>query len=112
MKKLKYHGYKEGKAELRHMTLGELKLYILRAYADKGAFKTQLIDLTSGESITFGNSEDVLKNEWSDNCEIEVINLPHKFGTEVEYKAIILFQEAECDKDRVIKVQNVGGNHV
>lgn len=102
MRKLKYHGYKEAKVQTRAMTIGELKLYILRAYMEKGIREVQLIDITCGESITFNTAEDVLKNEWCDNCEIEVINLPHGYGFEDDVKVIIIFQEAECDGDKVI----------
>lgn len=36
MKKLKYYGYKKVIVQTREMTLGELKLCILRAYMEKG----------------------------------------------------------------------------
>lgn len=103
MRKLKNHGYKEVTVQTRAMTLGELKLYILRAYMEKGVREVQMIDLTSGDSITFNTVEDVLKNEWCDNCNIEIINLPHTYGFKDEVgKSIIIFQEAEENDDKVI----------
>lgn len=103
VKGLRYHGYKEATVQTRAMTLGELKLYILRAYAKKGFREVQMIDLTSGESATFNSDVDVLKNEWIDSCMIEVINLPHSYGFEGEDgKTIVIFQEAEENEHKVI----------
>lgn len=93
MTSLKMMGYKEVKVEKRSMTLGELKLRILRSYMTKGEREFQLIDITSGDTITFNTSEDVLSNDWCDDCEIEIINTPHTYGT----KTIIMFQEADED---------------
>lgn len=102
-KGLRYYGYKEATVQTRAMTLGELKLYILRAYAKMGFREIQLIDLTSGDSVTFNTDVDVLENEWSDSCMIEVINLPHSYGFEGEDgKTIIIFQGAEENEDKVI----------
>lgn len=102
MTKLRYRGYKETAVQTRAMTLGELKLYILRTYMEKGNREVQLIDITCGDSITFNTAEEVLKNEWCDNCNIELINLPHAYGYEDNVKTIIIFQEAECDEEKVI----------
>lgn len=103
MQKLKYYGYKEVTVQTRAMTLGELKLYILRVYMENGVREVQMLDLTSGDSITFNSVEDVLKNEWCDNWNIEIINLPHTYGFKDEVgKIIIIFQEAEDDDDKVI----------
>ncbi len=103
MQKLKYHGYKEAKVQTRAISLGELKLYILRGYMEKGVREVQLIDITSGDSISFNTMEDVLKNDWCDDCKIEVINLPHGYGFKDEVgKTIIIFQEAEEESDKVI----------
>lgn len=99
---LKYLGYRERKVETRELTIAELKLTIIEAYVNKGAKEVQLIDITSGDTITFNSIEDVARNEWSGNCKIELINLPHTYGTAEESKAIIIFQEAEEESDKVI----------
>ena len=100
--KLKYLGYRERKVETRELTIAELKLSIIEAYINKGVKEVQLIDLTSGDTITFNTIEDVARNEWCENCKIELINLPHAYGTEEKSKAIIIFQEAEEESDKVI----------
>lgn len=101
--KLKKLGYREAKVEIRELTIAELKLSIIRAYVDKGVKEVQLIDITSGDTITFYSIEDVARNEWNGNCKIEIINLPHAYGTEKEdSKIIILFQDAEEESDKLI----------
>ena len=100
--KLKYLGYREKKVETRELTIAELKLSIIEAYVNKGVKEVQLIDITSGDTITFNSIEDVARNEWRGNCKIELINLPHTYGTEEENKAIIIFQEAEEESDKAI----------
>ena len=93
--KLRQLGYRERKVETRELTIAELKLSIIETYINKGFREVQLIDLTSGDTITFNTIEDVARNEWCGNCKIELINLPHAYGTEEKSKAIIIFQEAE-----------------
>lgn len=100
--KLKYLGYKERKVETRELTIAELKLTIIESYINNGVREVQLIDLTSGDTITFNTIEDVARNEWCGNCKIELINLPHIYGTEDKNKAIIIFQLAEEESDKVI----------
>ena len=100
--KLKYLGYRERKVETRELTIAELKLSIIESYVNKGVKEVQLIDITSGDTITFNSIEDVARNEWSGNCKIELINLPHGYGTKEESKAIIIFQEEEEESDKVI----------
>lgn len=100
--KLKYLGYRERKVETRKLTIAELKLSIIEVYINKGVKEVQLIDLTSGDTITFHTIEDVARNEWCGNCQIELINLPHSYGTEDKSKTIIIFQEAEEERDKVI----------
>ena len=100
--KLKYLGYRERKVETRELTIADLKLSIIEAYVNKGVKEVQLIDITSGDTITFKSIEDVARNEWCGNCKIELINLPHAYGTKEESKAIIIFQEAEEESDKVI----------
>lgn len=95
MTSLKMMGYKKVKVEKREMTLGELKLRILRSYMIKGEREFQLINITSGDTVTFKTSEDVLSNEWIDDYKIEIINMPHTYGIGEEAKAIIIFQESE-----------------
>lgn len=51
--KLKYLGYRERKVETRELTIAELKLSIIEAYINKGVKEVQLIDITSGDTITF-----------------------------------------------------------
>ena len=100
--KLKYLGYRERMVKTRELTIAELKLSIIEVYVNKGVKEVQLIDITSGDTITFNSIEDVVRNEWSGNCKIELINLPHTYGNEKESKAIIIFQEAEEESDKVI----------
>lgn len=100
--KLRQLGYREKKVETRELTIAELKLSIIEAYINKGVKEVQLIDLTSGDMITFNSIEDVARNDWSGNCKIELINLPHSYGTRGEIKVIIIFQEAEEESDKVI----------
>lgn len=96
MTSLKMMGYKKVTVEKRSMTLGELKLRVLRAYMIEGEREVQLINITSGDTVTFKTSEDVLRNEWLDDYNIEIINLPHSYGIgEEESKTIIIFQETE-----------------
>lgn len=99
--KLKYYGYKEKKVQTREMTIAELKLSIIEGYVNKGVKEVQLIDITSGDTVSFNSIEDVTRNEWSGNCKIELINLPHGWGTETESKIVIIFQIAE-EEGRVI----------
>ena len=100
--KLKYLGYRERKVETRELTIAELKLSIIEAYINKGVKEVQLIDITSGDTRTFNTIEDVARNEWSGSCKIELINLPHTYGTGEKNKAIIIFQLAEEESDKVI----------
>ncbi len=98
--KLKYLGYRERKIKTRELTIAELKLSIIEMYINKGIKEVQLIDITSGDTTTFNTIEDVTKNEWCGNCNIELINLPHSYGTEEKNKIIIIFQLTE---EKVIK---------
>lgn len=95
-------GFTERKVELRELTIAELKLEIIKSYVDKGVIEVQLIDITSGDTTTFNTIEDVTRNEWSGNCKIELINLPHSYGTEEKRKVLMIFQEIE-DDNRVIE---------
>lgn len=101
--KLKYLGFREKKVETRELTIAQLKLLIIEAYVNKGVREVQVIDITSGDTTTFNSIEDVVRNEWCGNCKIEIINLPHSYGTEEKSKSIIIFQEAEEGFDKVIK---------
>lgn len=100
--KLKYLGYRERTVETRELTIAELKLSVIGAYINKCVEEVQLIDITSGETTTFNSIEDVVRNEWCGNCKIELINLPHAYGTKEESKTIIIFQVAEEESDKVI----------
>lgn len=100
--KLKYLGYRERMVETRELTIAELKLSIIEVYVNKGVEEVQLIDITSGETTTFNSIEDVVRNEWCGNCKIELINLPHAYGTKEESKTIIIFQVAEEESEKVI----------
>lgn len=100
--KLRQLGYRERTVKTRELTIAELKLCIIEVYINKGVKEVQLIDLTSGDTITFGSIEDVARNEWCGNCKIELINLPHTYGTKEENKVIIIFQEADEESDKVI----------
>ena len=102
MKKLKYYGFKEAKVQTRSLTLAELKLKVIEAYVERGEKEVQLIDITSGDTVTFNTIADVFENKWADNCKIELINLPHGYGTPDNTKTVILFQEAEEENDKVI----------
>lgn len=100
--KLKQYGYKEKKVEVRALTIAELKLNIIAGYIEHGVREVQLIDISSGEMTTFNTIEDVTRNEWAGDCKIELIGLPHGWGTDKEYKAVIIFQIAEMESDKVI----------
>lgn len=100
--KLKQYGYKTKEVEVRELTIAELKLSILSGYIEKGVREVQLIDITSGDTVTFKTMEDVINNRWSGNCKIELINLPHGFGTKDETKVVIIFQLADEESDKVI----------
>lgn len=50
--KLKYLGYRERKVETRELTIAELKLSIIEAYINKGVKEVQLIDITSGDTVS------------------------------------------------------------
>ena len=100
--KLRNYGYKVAKVETREMTIAELKLAIIESYVNKGVREVQLIDITSGDTTTFNSVEEVARNVWCGNCKIELINLPHGFGTKEDAKAVILFQTAEDGEEKVI----------
>ena len=99
---IRQYGYKEKTVQLREMTIAELKLAIIERYIKYGVKEVQFIDISSGDTVTFNSIEDVTRNEWSESCKIEVINLPHSWGTETEYKWVVLFQISECSTDIVI----------
>ena len=102
--KLKMYGYKTKTVEMRHMTIAELKLSIIEGYVRSGFREVQLIDITSGDSTTFRNVRDVAENAWSGNCEIELLNLPHKYGFDLDNKTVVIFQEAnDWDEYKVIE---------
>ena len=102
--KLKMYGYKEKTVETRHMTIAELKLSIIEGYVRNGFKEVQLIDITSGDTTTFRNVRDVAENKWSGSCEIELLNLPHKYGYGLDYKVVMIFQEAnDWDEHKVIE---------
>ena len=100
---LKYYGYKEKSVEVRELTIAELKLRVIAVYLEKGEREVQLIDITSGDTVTFKTIADVVANEWAGDCKIELINLPHSYGCENAWKTVILFQTAEEESDKVIK---------
>lgn len=103
MHKLAQIGYKKVEVKVSAMTLGELKLFILRGYMRCGFGEIQMINITSGESTTFNTNEDVLKNEWSDDCKIEVIGVPFGYGIKgIAEKTIIIFQESEEEDNKVL----------
>lgn len=102
MTKLKYRGYKEKKVEVREITMAELKLLIIQSYIEKGVREVTLVDITAGETTTFNTLEDVVKNDWAGDCKIEIINMPHGWGTKEETKTVILFQLADTEGDKVI----------
>lgn len=93
--KLRQYGYTEKKVQVRELTIAELKLSIIAGYVEHGVKEVQLIDITSGENTTFKSIEDVARNEWSGNCKIELINLPHGYGNKDENKTVVIFQIAE-----------------
>ena len=67
-----------------------------------GEKEVQVIDITSGDSETFHTIEDVVNNNWCGDCKIEIINLPHAYGTKESGKTIIIIQMAEFT-EQVIK---------
>ena len=100
--KLRQYGYKEKKVQVRALTIAELKLSIIAGYVEHGIKEVQLIDITSGDSVTFRTIEDVARDSWSGSCKIELISLPHRYGYDDDNKTVILFQQAEEDGDKVI----------
>ncbi len=100
--KLRQYGYQEKKVQVRELTIAELKLSIIAGYVVHGIKEVQLIDISSGDSATFMTIEDVVQNHWSGNCKIELINLPHIYGSDNDNKTVVLFQPAEEDGDKVI----------
>lgn len=101
--KLRKLGYKEATVQTRELTIAELKLSIIELYVNKGCKEVQLIDITSGDTVTFKTIEDVVSNEWCGSCKIELINMPHAYGTDNDNKVIVIFQLAELYSDRIIK---------
>ena len=101
--KIKEYGYKERTVQTREMTIAELKLCIIESYINNGVKEVELIDISSGDTATFKTIEDVANNKWSGSCKIEIINTPHAWGCENDYKHIILFQIAELETDKIIK---------
>ena len=95
-------GYKKAEVEKRELTIAELKLIIIEKYNAGEEIEIQLIDITSGSTVTFFNINDVLANTWAGDCKIEIINKPHSYGTQDDYKYIFVFQQCE-DTDLVIK---------
>ena len=45
--------------------------------------------------------DDVLENDYCGDCKIEIIGMPHSYGTSDDNETIILYQFTECD--RIIK---------
>ena len=102
--KLKMYGYKTKTVDIRHLTIAELKLAIIEGYVRNGFKEVQLIDITSGDTTTFRNVRDVAENTWCGDCEIELLNLPHRYGTESDYKVVMVFQEANSwEEHRIIE---------
>lgn len=94
MTKLKYYGYKEETITLRRLTFAELQLLIIDAYVNKGEKEVEIINATSGDIEIFNTIKDVLSCNWDGNAEIEIVNMPHVYGTDTNYKTIIIFKEA------------------
>ena len=102
--KLKYYGFKEAKVEKRSMTIAELKLAIIAGYVEHGEKVVVLMDISYGDTVTFRTIEDVTKNQWSGNCNIELINLPHTWKISEDHtKTIIVFQVSEDLDTMLIK---------
>lgn len=99
---LKYVGYKEAKIQKRKMTVGELRHRIANAYLRKPDRTVIVVCLDDAQKLELHSMEDALGFEWSDGCQIELINTPHRYGAiddlgdvEEEAPTIILMQLAE-----------------
>lgn len=101
MIKLRNYGYTLKTVELREITIAELKLHIINAYRTKGDKSVKLINIVSGTVTVFNNIDDVLENDYCGDCKIEIIGMPHSYGTSDDNETIILYQLTECD--RIIK---------
>lgn len=99
--KLKNYGYVKKEVELRVLTIAELKNKIFEAYVLKGIRTVRLIDITSGTVAVFRSLNDLAQNDWDGNCNIELIGLPHGYGTEGDMDVVILFQFSD-DTLRII----------
>ena len=102
MIKLRYYGYREKAVELRELTVAELQLHIINRYIEKGIKEMRVIDISSGEIKIFHTVREVLECEWCGSAKLELVGLPHSWGTEDESYEVILIQQAEIDEDRVI----------
>lgn len=100
--RIKDLGYREAIVQKRELTFGELQLAIIERYVSKGVKEVQLIEITSGVTAIFNSIEDVVRIDWSSSCKIELINMPHAFGTTDDNKTIIIIQLAELESDKVI----------
>ena len=77
---LKFVGYKEATIQKRAMTIGELRHRIAKIYLKKADKKIIILCLDNGERLELNSMEDALEFEWCDDCKIEIINMPHRFG--------------------------------
>ena len=81
---LKYVGYREVMVQKRKMTVGELRHRIARVYLKKADRKIIMLCLDDGERLELNSMDDALDFEWADSCNIEIINMPHWWGTKDE----------------------------
>ena len=103
---LKYVGYKETIVQKREMTVGQLRHRIANIYLKKENARFIIFCLDDGERLELNSMADALGFSWCDDCKIEIINLPHKWGVknklgEMEENAptIITIQMAPEESD-------------
>lgn len=103
---LKYVGYKESTIQRREMSVGQLRHRMALAYMKKENAQFIIMCLDEGERVVINSMKEALELEWSDECMIEIINMPHRWGCledngEMEDGAptIILIQYAASEND-------------
>ena len=96
---LKYVGYREATIQKRKMTVGELRHRIANIYLKVEKKKIVILLLDNGDRLELNSMTDALDFEWTDDCNIEIINIPHIYGSKSES------EEMDDDTVTVITIQ-------
>ncbi len=99
MVRLKYVGYREATIQKRRMTVGELRHRIAKIYLNVEKKKIIILTLDDGARLELNSMADALDFGWADDCNIEIINMPHCYGSKSESG------EMDADAVTVITVQ-------